>query len=68
LKTPKFSKHFLYDYAMLFLRKLGFSTTEFYFRYFVMQKLKSIIKSVIFSYNEFLDKKMDEYFGGDSNA
>jgi lipopolysaccharide biosynthesis glycosyltransferase len=44
LETPKYSKHYFYDYAMLFLRKGGFLTIEFYFRYLVMQKLKAIIK------------------------
>lgn len=44
LETPKYSKHYIYDYTMLFLRKGGFLTTEFYFRYLVMQKLKAIIK------------------------
>jgi lipopolysaccharide biosynthesis glycosyltransferase len=44
LETPNYSKHHIYDYAMLFLRKRGFLTVEFYFRYLVMQKLKSVIK------------------------
>ena len=43
-KIPEYSKHYIYDYAMLYLRRFGFMKIEFYFRYMIMQKLKTIIK------------------------